>query len=150
MSAFLRSARSWRLILRKAAASHFTRCSFSKPEFPAWVFFLLDCIDRMILKGLDPRWIFQGVKYQERSWQRLPTRVEPKKQTAQVALVNWLDYRRSVVKASATCVCHILPHANAVNRLHPLALLQSDTWSFSKAGSRAVGLRQGAHGAKDV
>ncbi|CAE7717255.1 UBP12 [Symbiodinium sp. CCMP2592] len=40
-------------------------------------------------EGLDPRWIFQGVKYQ-------------------VALVNWLDYRRSVVK--------------------------SDTWSFSKDG----------------
>lgn len=40
-------------------------------------------------EGLDPRWIFQGVKYQ-------------------VALVNWLDYRRTIVK--------------------------SDTWSFSKDG----------------
>ncbi|CAE7220777.1 UBP12 [Symbiodinium pilosum] len=40
-------------------------------------------------EGLDPRWVFQGVKYQ-------------------VVLVNWLDYRRSVLK--------------------------SDTWSFSKDG----------------
>jgi len=41
------------------------------------------------LEGLDPRWVFHGVKYQ-------------------VAIVNWLDYRRSVVKG--------------------------DTWTFSKEG----------------
>ncbi|CAJ1368546.1 unnamed protein product, partial [Effrenium voratum] len=41
------------------------------------------------LDGLDPRWCFHGVKYQ-------------------IALVNWLNYRRSIIK--------------------------TDTWSFSKDG----------------
>jgi len=41
------------------------------------------------LEDLDPRWVFQGVKYQ-------------------VVIINWLDYRKSVVKA--------------------------DTWNFSKDG----------------